>query len=111
MTEAEHMPPTCCTDAHIGLEHVDKLFDSTFKRIWNKKFVEYSLRNRLYCPSRRCGEWIRPADIYRDRETGRKAARCDQCNTKVALCEQVSQGRRDGELSGVCQSRGAEEML
>jgi hypothetical protein len=85
MTDAGQMPPTCCTDEHIDLEHVDKLFDPVFKKIWNKKFVEASLKNRLYCPSRRCGEWIRPVDIYHDRDTGRKAARCDRCNTKVCV--------------------------
>ncbi|OBS21471.1 hypothetical protein FPOA_07809 [Fusarium poae] len=85
MTDAEQMPPTCCTDEHIDLEHVDKLFDPVFKKIWNKKFVEASLKNRLYCPSRRCGEWIRPVDIYHDRDTGRKAARCERCNTKVCV--------------------------
>ncbi|KAF4950988.1 hypothetical protein FSARC_13026 [Fusarium sarcochroum] len=85
LSDPGQMPPTCCTDDHIGLEHVDKLFDPTFKKIWNKKFIEYSLKGRLYCPSRRCGEWIRPADIYRDRDTGRKAARCDRCNTKVCV--------------------------
>ncbi|KAJ4011627.1 hypothetical protein NW752_008634 [Fusarium irregulare] len=85
MTDSGQMPPTCCTEEPIGLEHVDKLFDPVFKKIWNKKFVEYSLKNRLYCPSRRCGEWIRPGEIYHDRESGRKTARCDQCNTKVCV--------------------------
>ncbi|KAF4467900.1 e3 ubiquitin- ligase arih1l [Fusarium albosuccineum] len=79
----QHMPPTCCAPDNIPLEHVDKLFDATFKKLWNKKFVEYSVRNRLYCPSRRCGEWIRPANIFYDRDTGREAARCERCNTKV----------------------------
>ncbi|KAJ3501852.1 hypothetical protein NM208_g16852 [Fusarium decemcellulare] len=38
----QHMPPTCCVPDNIPLEHVDKLFDATFKKMWNKKFMEYS---------------------------------------------------------------------
>lgn len=85
MTDPQQMPPSCCPPEPIGLEYVDTLFDPKFKKMWNKKYVEYSIGNRLYCPSRRCGEWIRPANIYTDRDTGRKAARCDHCNTKVCV--------------------------
>ncbi|KAF4977451.1 hypothetical protein FZEAL_6015 [Fusarium zealandicum] len=85
MTDPEQMPPTCCSPDHISPDIVERLFDPMFKKLWNKKFVDYSLRARLYCPSRRCGEWIRPANVYRDRETGRGAARCDRCETKVCV--------------------------
>lgn len=81
ITDPQHMPPKCCSQEHIPLKHVDRLFDSKFKKTWNRKFAEYSTKNRLYCPSRKCGEWIKPANIRR--ENGRKVARCSRCRTKV----------------------------
>ena len=81
ITDPSHMPPKCCTVEHIPLKHVDRLFDNNFKKQWNRKFAEYSTRNRIYCPSRRCGEWIKPANIRR--ENGRKVARCGRCRTKA----------------------------
>ncbi|KAI9789425.1 MAG: hypothetical protein M1833_002419 [Piccolia ochrophora] len=48
---------------------------------WNRKYQEYTTKNRIYCPSRGCGEWIRPADIHT--ELGRKCGRCRRCKTKV----------------------------
>ncbi|XWW95427.1 hypothetical protein V2A60_003386 [Cordyceps javanica] len=80
-TDPQHMPPRCCSQEHIPLRHVDQLFDSEFKKTWNRKFSEYSTRNRIYCPSRKCGEWIMPDSIRR--ENGRKVARCGRCKTKV----------------------------
>lgn len=85
ITDPQQMPPKCCTSDHIPLHHVDKLFDRSFKKLWNRKFAEYSTRNRVYCPARRCGEWIKPANIFRDRESGRKMARCGSCKTKVCV--------------------------
>ncbi|KAJ9132512.1 RBR-type E3 ubiquitin transferase [Pleurostoma richardsiae] len=81
ITDPQHMPPKCCTSDNIPLKHVERLFDMTFKKNWNKKFAEYSSRNRIYCPSRRCGEWIRPEDTYH--EDGRVVAKCGHCKTKV----------------------------
>ncbi len=79
------MPPKCCTSDHIPLQHVDQLFDKNFKKLWNTKFAEYSTKNRIYCPARKCGEWIRPADIHK--EDGRKYGKCSRCKTKVCcLC-------------------------
>lgn len=83
--DPQHMPPTCCTSNYIPLRHVDKLFDLSFKKLWNRKFAEFSTRNRIYCPSRRCGEWIKPENIIRDRESGRKMARCEYCKTRVCV--------------------------
>ncbi|KAL7789032.1 hypothetical protein V8C37DRAFT_219868 [Trichoderma ceciliae] len=80
--DPQHMPPRCCTKSHIPLKHVDKLFDDAFKRTWNRKFAEYSTGNRVYCPSKRCGEWIKPTSFYRG-EDGRRVARCGRCKTKV----------------------------
>ncbi|KAL2023395.1 hypothetical protein VTK56DRAFT_2752 [Thermocarpiscus australiensis] len=79
--DPQHMPPRCCTTDPIPLKHVESLFDAAFKREWNYKFWEYSTRNRLYCPSRHCGEWIKPEDIRR--EGGRRHGKCSRCRTKV----------------------------
>ncbi|KAK8932098.1 hypothetical protein VCV18_000629 [Metarhizium anisopliae] len=68
------MPPRCCTTDHIPLKHVERLFDHAFKKTWNRKFAEYSTKNRVYCPARKCGEWIKPSNIKR--EDGRKVGRC-----------------------------------
>ncbi|RDA96159.1 hypothetical protein CP533_1698 [Ophiocordyceps camponoti-saundersi (nom. inval.)] len=83
LTDPQHMPPRCCTQEHIPLRHVDRIFDDSFKRAWNRKFAEFSTRNRLYCPSQRCGEWIKPEAIHR--ENGVKVARCDRCRIKVCV--------------------------
>ena len=75
------MPPKCCTDDHIPLSHVDKLFDIPFKIRWNRRYEEWHTANRLYCPTAKCGEWIKPTRIVS--EKGRKFARCPRCKTKV----------------------------
>ncbi|KAI0482196.1 hypothetical protein GGR56DRAFT_618964 [Xylariaceae sp. FL0804] len=80
--EPQHMPPKCCTSDCIPLKHVDHLFKSEFKKLWNKKFAEFSTRNRIYCPGKRCGEWIKPAQIYRH-QNGRKIGKCGSCNIRV----------------------------
>ncbi|KAL8698609.1 MAG: hypothetical protein Q9201_006478 [Fulgogasparrea decipioides] len=76
ITDPQHMPPKCCTADHIPLKHVEKLFDMKFKMKWNAKYREYTAENRLYCPRRGCGEWIKPKDIHTD--TGRKYGKCEQ---------------------------------
>lgn len=79
------MPPRCCTKDHIPLKHVDKLFDDKFKVKWNKKYQEYTTRNRIYCPSRSCGAWIKPSSSTT--VGGRKRYKCTRCGTKVCgLC-------------------------
>jgi hypothetical protein len=35
--DRELMPPTCCTNHHIPLKTVEILFDTAFKKTWNKK--------------------------------------------------------------------------
>ncbi|OAA65946.1 Zinc finger, C6HC-type [Niveomyces insectorum RCEF 264] len=85
MTDSRQMPPRCCTSEPIALKHVEKLFDDDFKQAWNNKFRRHSTRNRIYCPSTRCGEWIKPEDMFR--EENRETARCSRCKTKVCcLC-------------------------
>lgn len=81
ITDPSQMPPKCCTSEPIPLKHVERLFDDTFKRGWNRKFAEFSTRNRVYCSGKRCGEWIKPSNIQY--EGGRKVARCSRCNTKT----------------------------
>ncbi|KAL8899792.1 MAG: hypothetical protein Q9207_006015 [Kuettlingeria erythrocarpa] len=88
ITDPQHMPPRCCNPTeHIPLKHVDKLFDLKFKMKWNQKHQEYTSKNRLYCPKRGCGEWIKPAHIHTDvtggANTGRKYGKCSRCKTKV----------------------------
>ena len=86
VTDPAHMPPKCCKADHIPLKHVEKLFDNKFKVKWNKKYQEYTTKNRLYCPVRGCGEWIKPASITTDSH-GRKYGKCGRCKTKVcATC-------------------------
>ncbi|KAI9770198.1 MAG: hypothetical protein M1835_006589 [Candelina submexicana] len=91
VSDPQHMPPKCCTQDHIPLQHVDKLFGDAFKIKWNKKYQEYTTKNRIYCPSRGCGEWIKPANIHVDTSGGatggRKYGKCGRCRTKVCcLC-------------------------
>jgi IBR domain, a half RING-finger domain len=81
VSDPAHMPPKCCTAQHIPLKHVDKLFDQKFKKTWNRKFQEYTTRNRIYCPARQCGEWIKPNHI--SVENGRKVGKCKRCGTRV----------------------------
>lgn len=87
VTDPQHMPPKCCTQDHIPLKHVEKLFDTRFKMKWNQKYQEYTTKNRIYCPARGCGEWIKPAQIHVDTSgganTGRKYGKCTRCRTKV----------------------------
>ncbi|KAL1799796.1 hypothetical protein ACET3X_000138 [Alternaria dauci] len=66
-----HMPPRCCTSEHIPLKYADRLFDDKFKVQWNKKFQEYTTANRLYCPTKGCGQWIKPSKIKMDPTYGR----------------------------------------
>ncbi|MCJ1365402.1 hypothetical protein MMC16_004523 [Acarospora aff. strigata] len=83
VTDPQHMPPRCCTQDHIPLKHVDRLFDTKFKMKWNKKYQEYTTKNRIYCPAKGCGEWIKPSHIHTDPNNGRKYGRCGRCKLKV----------------------------
>ena len=94
VTDPAHMPPRCCTDQHIDLKHVQKLFDDKFKTLWNRKFDEYKTKNRIYCPGRNCGAWIKPH--YISVEHGRKVGKCKYCKTKVcAICSQKMHTTRE----------------
>ena len=87
VTDPAHMPPKCCTDECIPLKHVQKLFDDRFKIRWNRKYQEYTTKNRIYCPAKGCGSWIPPKDITRDKDGERKYGTCRKCKTQVcAAC-------------------------
>ncbi len=94
------MPPKCCTQDHIPLKYVEKLFDTKFKMKWNQKYQEYTTKNRIYCPARGCGEWIKPANIHLDTSGGanggRKYGKCGRCRTKVCCtCNGKWHARRE----------------
>lgn len=94
------MPPKCCKSEAIPLENVAKLYDSKFKTKWNRKYQEYTTKNRTYCPSRGCGEWIKPSHIRVDTGNaatyGRKYGVCKKCKTKVCcLCNNKWHTSRD----------------
>ena len=89
------MPPKCCTSDCIPLKHVDKLFDDKFKIRWNRKYQEFTTKNRIYCPAKGCGSWIPPRDIHMDKEAKRKYGKCNRCKTKVcATCNGKWHGSR-----------------
>lgn len=95
VTDSQHMPPKCCTKDNIPLKHVERLFSNDFKKTWNKKYREYSHRNRVYCPRKYCGEFVRSEDIRR-LDDGRKYWRCAKCSTKVCFqCNEKYHRGRD----------------
>jgi hypothetical protein len=84
------MPPKCCTSDHIPLKHVDKLLSHRNKKLWNKKYLEYTTANRIYCPTTDCGEWIQPKDINFG------IGKCQKCKNKVcATCNGPEHGEGD----------------
>lgn len=96
VADPQHMPPRCCTTEHIPLKYAERLFDDKFKILWNKKYQEYTTANRLYCPAKSCGQWIKPSRIRMDLTYGRKYARCGSCGTKVCvLCNSKFHTRRE----------------
>lgn len=78
--DPSQMPPKCCTN-NIPVELVSDLFSTEFKKNWNRKFAEYSTRNRIYCPKKSCGMWVKPERIHE--RNGRKYAKCSRCDTKI----------------------------
>ena len=91
------MPPKCCTNDYIPLKHVESLFDMAFKKTLDKKHREFITRNPIYCPSYRCGEWIKPGNIRKKHDLGsRMLGKCSRCKTKVCvLCRKKWHGTRD----------------
>ncbi|KAI1827988.1 hypothetical protein F4861DRAFT_236736 [Xylaria intraflava] len=93
--DARRMPPKCCTSDIIPLKLVNDLFKDDFKRTWNKRFREFSARNRNYCPRSKCRERIRPEDICHHKN-GRTSATCRNC---------------DQEICGVCFNKWHESKV
>ncbi|RYP53925.1 hypothetical protein DL768_001237 [Monosporascus sp. mg162] len=102
--DPSQMPPKCCTADPIAWTHVQDLFPDKFKNTWNQMFTEFSTRAPIYCPRRKCGEWIKPERIHerngrkkcpRDEETRQILhqakeegwQRCFKCRTLVELKE------------------------
>ncbi|KAA8898959.1 hypothetical protein FN846DRAFT_782604, partial [Sphaerosporella brunnea] len=87
LTDPAHMPPKCCTSEHIPLKHVENLLRYQEKKTWNKKYLEYTTANRIYCPTTDCGEWIPPKDIQNN------IGQCQRCKTTVcAMCNGPAHG-------------------
>ena len=82
-TDPQHMPPTCCTKGDIPLKHVENLFNDSFKRKWNRKYREYTTKNRIYCPASGCGSWIQPDHMYVN--NGKKCGKCRDAGGKFAV--------------------------
>ncbi|KAL8657414.1 MAG: hypothetical protein Q9226_001950, partial [Calogaya cf. arnoldii] len=92
-----------------------KLFDLKFKMKWNQKYQEYTTMNRLYCPARGCGEWIKPANIHVDTTGGANTGRkyeVDADHPRAARGYQAEldarreQERRDEQLARRLQTLG-----
>lgn len=81
LTDSRQMPPTCCSNP-IPVKHVDKHFDSVFKRDWNERHYEVSLGNRMYCF--KCGSTVSADSRFRDGILG-EIAQCDRCRTKLCV--------------------------
>ncbi|KAL2281592.1 hypothetical protein FJTKL_11492 [Diaporthe vaccinii] len=79
-----HHPPSASIRRSNTVSGSQAAASQHHSRNWNKKFVEYSTRNRIYCPKKGCSEFIRPEDI-RQADDGRKFGKCDKCRTKVCV--------------------------
>lgn len=89
----QHMPPRCCTQDHIPSKYIELLFDRDFKIKWNSKYEEYTAKDRYYCPSQRCGKWIKPSNVIKDQHGKPKYGRCSHCRIKVCC---ICRGRWHG---------------
>lgn len=82
-TDQLHMPPQCCNHNPIPLKHVETIFDENLKSLWNRRYSEYTTYHRIYCPSKRCMEWIKPSRVVV--EGNRECATCEFCDMKVCV--------------------------
>lgn len=99
VTDAQHMPPKCCNQ-EVSTDYVEGLFDGKFKRKWNRRYNEYKFKDRIHCPAKSCGGWIKPSqmniDTSRGATHGRKYGLCNRCKTKVCcLCNNKWHNSRD----------------
>ena len=78
--------PMCCKH-YISPLLVDDLFDSMFKRDWDRKVIRSSIFVRphsLVCPNPKCGAPIEDRDIQPDKG-GREFGECYHCHTEVCV--------------------------
>ena len=85
LTDPSHMPPKCCGQEQIPLSLVNHLFDRKFKRRWNQKLTEYTMKNPTYCPSKNCNTALKPSDIIKRKGYANKMGICPQCHTEVCV--------------------------
>lgn len=92
LTDPAHMPPKCCSGTHIPLHHVSPLISNQTKRLWNRKYREFTTKNKVYCSSPTCGEWIPPERIH----DASKLGKCKKCGTKTcSMCNGLAHGTED----------------
>ncbi len=95
ISDRAYMPPKCCTSNPIPLKHVDRLFDSRFKKTLNRKSQEFNTHDSIYCPAHDCGEWIKQMYITVE-DRGRKVGKCQHCDTRVCCtCKSKMHSSRD----------------
>ncbi|EED14194.1 ariadne RING finger, putative [Talaromyces stipitatus ATCC 10500] len=74
----QHMPPRCCTQAHVP---------NKFQKKWKSKYKEYTTKDRYYCAAEYCGKWIKPSEIVKDSAGKPRYGKCSRCKTKICcLC-------------------------
>jgi IBR domain, a half RING-finger domain len=76
----------------VGLEHIPVYvliqFDSGFQRRFRRRKVQKAQKDALFCPSPRCGYWVRPKYIKLDTKTGREQAKCRKC--ELLICKKCN---------------------
>lgn len=111
LSDPQLMPPTCCNQQEIPYSYVARLFDRAFKHEYEKKRDEFSTKNRIYCPTKGCGKWIKPSDVRNDLLVGGRYGQCSRCSRKVCMkCNmRYHPGKkcgRDETLSALAREKG-----
>ena len=83
VTDIQHMPPKCCGGKPIQPKIAMHLYKSEFRKLWNAKYAEWTTKDRLYCPAKGCGTWIKPEYIKLDYKGNKTYGKCPKCNRKV----------------------------
>ncbi|MDI1486165.1 MAG: hypothetical protein OHK93_004356 [Ramalina farinacea] len=93
ITDPTTMPPKCC-EPDFPIEPtaaMKKLFTHSFKQKWNLKYEEATAKYKIYCPRKRCGQFIRHKYIYTlpaargDQGPKRRYGQCSKCGTRVCV--------------------------
>ena len=99
-------PPKCCL-TEIPLKTVLVCLDNKQRDEYKDKTAEYAIPagHRWYCPEPKCGKWIRPENLHRER---RSHQTCPHCKTKIcSICRSVAHD----ENQDCPQDFGLESML